>query len=185
MLKKPKRSVTMYNMIFPIFLLLWPPMLLMLPTFGEVAGRVWLLAILLGNLLLDWLVTALALRWQKIPEIKNKSLAVLVRVWLVGFAADFFGGLPLLVIMLVDNDGWLYENVHKFFYTSIFRSPYALAITLACVLLAGWLIYSFNKNWALEPAELTEPQRKRTALVLALLTAPWLFLLPANWFYYI
>jgi len=163
----------MYNLILPLFLLLWPPVLLMLPVFGGIPGGALLLAVVFGNLLVDWLVTALALRWQKIPNVRKKSLAVLIRVWLAGFAADFLCGLLLIIIMFVTLAGNIYE------------SAYALAVTLAAVLIGGWLIYCFNINWALEPAELTEPQRKRTALALAVLTAPWLFLVPTEWFYYI
>lgn len=84
--------------------------------------------------------------------------------------------------MLIDND-WIYHNIHSYFYNSIWEGPLALAYTLAAILAGGALIYRFNNNWALESAELTDSQRKRTALTLAALTAPWLFLLPTKLFY--
>ncbi len=135
-----KRSVTMYNMVIPMFVVLWPPAWFFASIMGG-AGGVLLLVMLVGNLAVDWLVTALALRLQKVPQIKKKSLAVLIPVWLSGFAADFLGGIPLFVLMGVDND------------------------------------------WSLTMTDLTDQQRKRTALTLAILTAPYLFLLPTRWFY--
>lgn len=61
----------------------------MVPFMEPLWGLAWLLFVLGGNLAVDWLVTALALRWQKIPNVKKKSLAVLLRVWLAGFAGRF------------------------------------------------------------------------------------------------
>ncbi len=176
-----KRSVTMYNMVIPMFVVLWPPAWFFASIMGG-AGGVLLLVMLVGNLAVDWLVTALALRLQKVPQIKKKSLAVLIPVWLSGFAADFLGSIPLFVLMGVDND-WIYENISGYFYTSIFESPYALAATLLDILFVGLLIYRFNRNWSLTMTDLTDQQRKRTALTLAILTAPYLFLLPTRWFY--
>ena len=179
---KKKSSVTMYNLIFPVFMLLWPPLWLMMPIFGDLAGGLFVLGILLGNLAVDWLVTALAMRWQKIPNIKQKSLKALVPVWLSGFAADFVGGLFLFAVVFIDND-WISQNIEIYFYTSIYEGSWALAVTLLAVALAGFCIYRFNMNWSLQQVDLTEQQRRRTALTLAVLTAPWLFLLPTDWFY--
>ena len=164
-----KRSVTMYNMVIPMFVVLWPPAWFFASIMGG-AGGVLLLVMLVGNLAVDWLVTALALRLQKVPQIKKKSLAVLIPVWLSGFAADFLGSIPLFVLMGVDND-WIYENISGYFYTSIFESPYALAATLLDILFVGLLIYRFNRNWSLTMTDLTDQQRKRTALTLAIFAA--------------
>lgn len=177
-----KRSVTMYNLIVPTFIILWPPVWFFLAAMDGLLGGALLLVMLLGNLAVDWLVTALAMRWQKVPQVKKQSLAVLVPVWLSGFAADFLGSLLLFVVMVIEND-WIQENISNYFYNNIFEGSYALAVTLAVVAFVGLLIYRFNMNWSLRLADLTEQQRKRTALTLAVLTAPYLFLLPTCWFY--
>ncbi len=177
-----KRSVVMYNMIFPVFIIFSPMIMIMLPFAEPLWAFVWLLLIVGGNLVLDWVVTALALRWQKIPNVRQKSLSALLRVWLAGFAADFLSSLMLLAVMLIDND-WIYQNIHSYFYNNVFEGPFALAYTLAAILFGGALIYRFNINWALEPVDITDEQRRRTALTLAVLTAPWLFLLPTRLFY--
>lgn len=177
-----KRSVVMYNLIFPVFIMFSPITMIMVPFMEPLWGLAWLLFVLGGNLAVDWLVTALALRWQKVSNVKQKSLAVLLRVWLAGFAADFLSSLMLLAAMLIDND-WIYHNIHNYFYTNVFEGPIALAYTLAAILLGGALIYRFNINWGLAELDLTDSQRKRAALTLAVLTAPWLFLLPTKLFY--
>lgn len=177
-----KRSVTMYNLVVPTFIILWPPVWFFLAAIDGLLGGALLLVMLLGNLAVDWLVTALAMRCQKVPQVKKQSLAVLVPVWLSGFAADFLGSLLLFIVMVIENE-WINDNISNYFFNSIYESPYALATVLLDILFVGLLIYRFNMNWSLRLADLTDQQRKRTALTLAILTAPYLFLLPTQWFY--
>ena len=51
------------------------------------------------------------------------------------------------------------------------------------VALSAFVIYGLNYNFCFRRAELTDAQRRRVSLALALFTAPWLFLLPAKWLY--
>lgn len=91
-----KRSVVMYNMIFPIWLiltpLLWPPLAFMVGPFALLI----IFVMIFGNLGVDWLVVCLAMHWQKVENAKEKAAAVLCRVCLCGFAADTIAGLALM-----------------------------------------------------------------------------------------
>ena len=158
-----KRSVTMYNLIVPTFIILWPPVWFFLAAMDGLLGGALLLVMLLGNLAVDWLVTALAMRWQKVPQVKKQSLAVLVPVWLSGFAADFLGSLLLFIVMVIEND-WIQENISNYFYNNIFEGPYALAVTLAVVAFVGLLIYRFNMNWSLRLASLSRSLQRRKSI---------------------
>lgn len=63
-----KRSVVMYNMIFPIWFMLTP---LFWPALGVLLGPFALMivfVVLFGNLGVDWLVVRLAMHWQKIVQ---------------------------------------------------------------------------------------------------------------------
>ena len=178
-----KKSVTMYNLIFPVWLLLSP---LMLAIFTPPTP--WILVILvimLGNLLVDWAVVAVSLRCQGISDIKRRSLAVLLPVWLGGFLADIIGTLGMAAVLFVGSDNdWFYHNIHApLAYISPFESPWALLWGVSCLLISAVCIYLFNSRFCLRKADLTDVERKRTALALAVITAPYTFLLPTSWLY--
>lgn len=177
-----KRSVVMYNMIFPIWFMLTP---LFWPALGVLLGPFALMivfVVLFGNLGVDWLVVRLAMHWQKIEDAKEKAVVVLWRVCLCGFAADIIAGLVLMLFSAIDFGGdWFYQNIEKHaFYGNLFESVWAVLYVLAGILIAGVAIYCFNRFYCLKKANLTLGQTRLTALALAVLTAPWLFLLPTS-----
>ena len=177
-----KRSVVMYNMIFPIWLiltpLLWPPLAFMVGPFALLI----IFVMIFGNMGVDWLVVRLAMHWQKIENAKEKAAAVLCRVCLCGFAADTIAGLALMFApRLFSDSDWFYQNVERpAFYGNLFESVWAVLYVSAGILIAAVAIYCFNRFYCLKRANLTLRQTQLTALALAVLTAPWLFLLPTS-----
>ena len=122
--------------------------------------QVWLV-ILPGNLLIDCLVLTGALF-----VLKHRNKWAVVRklwwkFWLLGFLADFVGVLWMVVALSIvsnaeANSWW----------------------TLAGVTLAGYCIYRFDK-WAMKSCVLlSEGERHKIALAMAMITAPWLFFIP-------
>ena len=66
-----KKNNTLYNLIFPVWmLLLFPP--------------VWLV-VLPANYAVDLLVTRLTMRYLKMEDRKEKAKKVIVKVWIFGF----------------------------------------------------------------------------------------------------
>lgn len=59
----------------------------------------------------------------------------------------------------------------------------ALVWTLGGLLLAGVCIFLFNYHWSFAKTNLTSAQKKKLALALAVFTAPYLFLMPLEWFF--
>lgn len=182
-----KRSVVMYNMIFPIWFMLsplfWPPLAFMVGPFVLMIVFV----VVFGNLGVDWLVVRLAMHWQKIENAKEKAAAVLWRVCLCGFAADTIAGFALMWIAALvsgSHSDWFYQNVESpAFYGNLFESVWAVLYMSAGILIAAVAIYCFNRFYCLKRANLTLRQTRLTALTLAVLTAPWLFLLPTSLLY--
>ena len=78
---KRSKSVRLYNVLFPIWFLMYlfpswlPPVMLVI------------------NFAFDTLVLALAARWQKIGGIRKLWRQSILRIWLLGFAADILGAL--------------------------------------------------------------------------------------------
>jgi len=160
-----KHETRLYNILLPIWLLIfWPS---------------WLWLILIpGNLAVDCLVTFLALCALK----HGRRGAVLKktwwRFWLLGFAADAIGAAWMML-------GWFLMELPALdglvSYIEMIRpwtNPIAFLWTLAGVALAGVCIYFFDKRAMKNVDALDRRQKHIVALTMAIVTAPWLFFIP-------
>ena len=59
-----------------------------------------------------------------------------------------------------------------------FGHPAAFLWTLAAVALAGYCIYRFDKRAMKNCVLLSEGEKRKIALSMAVITAPWLFFIP-------
>ena len=168
-----RHEIRLYNVIFPVWLLILFPQLL--------------LPILPANLLVDCGVTLAALAFLKHPGKKRVLGQVWWKIWLLGFLADgvglvwmFLGLLPsilgawdrvgepsALVSAWEDTVGHITHNA--------FAHPAAFLWTLVGVGLAGVCIYGFDRRVFRGVPELTDREGRALALALAVVTAPWLF----------
>ena len=175
-----KRSVRLYNVILPLWLLILFP-------------QVWLVVIP-GNFLVDSLVVYFGLRLLKAEDPKALYKRSIWKVYGRGFAADFVGVAVLLGVaaLCMLDDAFLWSDAiglgaqmdefSRWLTLNAFRHPAALLVTLAAVALAGWLIHRWDRRVFLDIG-LPGEQAHRLALWLAVITAPWLFLVPATLFY--
>ena len=167
-----KKPLKLYNVIFPIWILMfWP------------SPPVFLLT-LFGNLAIDCLVVLLALLALKHPSKGTVLKRCWWKVWLLGFLSDIIGALWLAAGLFgawaLDADGtagWV-SDFAMAMTVNPFRHPMALVWTAVGTAVAGVCIYFFDKR-AMKTCPLLTPREKHaTALLLAVLTAPWLFLVP-------
>lgn len=162
-----KKTVRLYNVIFPIWLLLLFP-------------QVWLIA-LPGNLAVDCLVLLAALTVMRQRQKGAIVKKLWWRFWLLGFGADAAGvvwmGLGLLPAWVMP--GWsAWEDSVGHITHNAFAHPAAFAWTLAGVALSGTCIYFFDKRAMAACPQLSDSQRHKIALAMAAVTAPWLFFIP-------
>ena len=159
-----KKPLRLYNILLPIWMLVWWP------------SWLWLLLIP-GNYLIDALVFRRSLRGREdAAELCRKHTW---KLCLAGFAADFFGAsLMLFTVYAADTSR---ELTYALAYTP-FSHAGALAVTVLAVALAGLLIFLLDR-FLLKKAGLDGGQAKRSALWLALVTAPYLFLFPSGLLY--
>jgi len=163
------KNTRLYNVIFPVWMLFLFP-------------AVWLIA-LPGNLLIDCavvLLTLLALKHNQKGAVLKK---IWWKIWLLGFAADFVGIASMLPAVYWGTGlsgpsyDWWSANIEPILY-NCWKAPLAFLWTAAAIALAGVCIYFFDK-WALRSCEhLTARERHIVALTLAIVTAPWTFLIP-------
>lgn len=160
-----KRDIKLYNLIFPMwsiyfFGLLFPPMLLIL---------------LPANFAVDSIMLLLLFQWLKLPEKKEWYKKTIIKTWGFGFLADVLASGVFVALSEALSDVFQDANVNVYRSVSSFPS---FLFTTAAVVLAGILIYIFQRKFVLKKLELEEGQKKKIALGMAILTAPYLMYLP-------
>lgn len=170
-----KRDEKLCNVLFPIwFLLLFPIS--------------WLIVIP-ANFVIDLLALLLAMKLLRMPDIWKNLKSAVVKSWLSGFAADLVGGGAMFLGALAGEflpspvRQWVYHNITEAVMLNPFSSVGGFLWTAGCVALAGGVIYLLNLKFCLKKTTLTLAQKRKLALAMALVTAPYLFFLPATLFY--
>ena len=160
-----KREHRLYNVIFPIWMLVLFP-------------QVWLIVIP-GNLLVDCLVLLLTLLALKHRDKGGVVKQLWWKFWLLGFAADAIGVAWMLLgwLLAVPFGSWWESSVGHIMHNA-FAHPAAFLWTLAGVALAGVCISFFDKKAMGRCDLLTPGERHIIALTMAVVTAPWLFFIP-------
>ncbi len=168
-------STKLYNVIFPIWLLWLIPV-------------TWLV-VLPANFIIDFLVVLLTLKYLHIPDAKQHTKAVIFKVWVFGFIADFIGTACMFMANVIHFSydtpigQWWYQNITNAVSYNPFDSIYAVLWVTLCVLITALFIYCFNLKICLRKWTLPDTQKKKVALSMAIFTAPYLFYLPTAWFF--
>lgn len=149
-----KKSVRFYNVIMPIWLMF------LYPTF------LWLLILPL-NFLIDSLVVLIVKRVRKIEPCRRVWQSSILKVWIFGFISDFLGAGVVLLMELIFSG-----------MINTYRFPGLTLISIPGVLVAGVLIYVFNRYISFRRCELETSDVKAMALALAIATAPYTMLIP-------
>lgn len=178
MQSEKEKYVTLYNMLFPIWILVW------LPT------PLWLL-IIPGNYLIDRLVFTINARKQK-PELEKKFFRKHTwKLFLFGFLADFIGSILLLIPLFIPVPDGVAKHYNQTFFGKFmnalqfnaFSNFGAFLYTLFAIAVAGLLIYVFDRGVLMRTKEFTAEQAKRIAFWMAVITAPYLYLVPGQLYF--
>ena len=169
-MERKQTGVRMYNILMPIFMLIWFP------------SWLWLLLIP-ANYLIDRLV----LRWGLPKGMEDRKRFLRRNTWkicLAGFLSDFAGSLMLFGALLGSDKlpGEWGTRISNAVSYNPFADPAGLVIVLFAVAVAGSCIFLLDRM-ILKRAGLEKRDAKRAALKLALVTAPYLFLVPSMLLY--
>lgn len=137
------------------------------------------------NFFMNLLVLVLTMKYLRVSNRKQNVKAVILRVWVMEGAANLIGTTIMLIITQFDfgrNDVW-WEKICDGIWNNPWENFGAFALITMGVVLVAFFIYLFNYKWCLEKADLDDTQRKKVALSLAIVTAPYLFYLPTEWLY--
>lgn len=165
-----KRDEKLYNVLFPLWFLLLVPIS-------------WLIVIP-ANFVIDLLALLLAMKLLRMPDIGKNLKSAVLKSWLAGFAADLVGGGAMFLSVLAGEflpgpvRSWVYHNITEAVMVNPFSSVGGFLWTAVCVALAGGIIYLLNLKFCLKKTTLSLAQKRKLALAMALVTAPYLFFVP-------
>ena len=160
---KEKNDLRLYNVMFPVWMLVWWP------------SALWLLLIPI-----NYGIDALVLHGSLPGELDRRAFRRrhAWKICLAGFGSDFLGSALLFAVYALAPSQQLTDDIAY----SPFHSVGALGVTLAAIALAGAAIFLLDR-WILRRAGLDAPTAARAARNLALLTAPYLFSFPSGLLY--
>ncbi len=158
-------DVRLYNVLFPVWLLWFFPV-------------TWIV-VLPANFVIDLAVLFITLTVMHNANRKEICKSCIVRVWLCGFGADLLGSILMFTPTLLDINNDLIGAINM----NPFESVWALIWVTICLIFSGFCIYIFNLKYCLENSGLDLVQKKKVALSMAIVTAPYLFYMPSEWIY--
>jgi len=159
----------LYNVIFPIWLILIIPPIVLL--------------VIPSNFIIDSLVLLIGFKMLNITNWFDKYKKSIIKVWGFGFVVDILGSLLLLVTQFMGTDGYLYENLVYPLVWNPFKSVIAVLYVLVVVVICGLLIYIINYEFSFKKTDLDNKGKRTISILLACITAPYLFFFPTSYLY--
>lgn len=167
------KEVKLYNIIFPIWLLIFFPPIIFIT--------------LAGNFVIDSLVILACVSIFKLAinseERKSFYKNSIIKVWLFGFLADIIGAAILFILGIWgEYFGLSYELVSAIDFDP-FSNPLAVMVIVFAMLVSALFIFLYNYKITFRELIKDNSVRFKVALTIAIVTMPWTFLLPTKWFY--
>lgn len=127
--------------------------------------QIWLI-ILPGNFLVDSVVLILSMICLKIHDRKEFYKKNILKIFGFGILSDIVGSAYMLILMLKFEIGRMGDELY---------------LTLPALLISAVCIFVFN--YFITFRECDKAIRIKLALVFAIVTAPYTFLVPSSWLY--
>lgn len=155
----------LYNVMFPIwFLLIFP--------------YTWFI-VLPANFIIDSGVILLSYKNKKEENIKSKYSKSIFWIWGLGFLADIIGGAILLALQNISN-----PIFNEYISTPLNFNPldnwYSFFFMLFIIAISGLMIFIFNYLLSFRKIGIDNKKKKHYSLILAIFTAPYVFLFPSQ-----
>ncbi|MCH5296476.1 MAG: hypothetical protein J1E85_02280 [Ruminococcus sp.] len=173
------KEYKLYNVIFPIFMLfIFNPFLLIFS--------------LCGNFIIDSIVLLIIsfLFYKKLSL--QFYISNIFKVWLFGFFSDFVGLFYLIMVSLLSNASYydgddlgkqILSGVYSATNQSHFDSFWGFAFIMSGIIISAAIIFLMNYIFTFNKLDISKKQKLFSALILAVSTAPYTFLLPKELFY--
>ena len=127
--------------------------------------QLWLI-VLPGNFIIDSIVLIVSMLIIKMPEKKEFYKKNILKIYGFGLLADVIGSVYMLIMMLGFELGRMGDEWY---------------LTVPAILISAGLI--FTLNYFVTFRECDKKMRFELALIFAVVTAPYTFLVPSSWLY--
>ena len=125
-----------------------------------------LLILLPANFAVDSLMLLFLFAWLKLPEKKEWYKKTILKTWGFGFLADILASGVFVALSEILSD--LFRDANVNVYLPVSNLPSFFFFTTAAVVLAGILIYGFQRKFVLKKLELEEGKKRKIALGMAI-----------------
>lgn len=160
------KNIKLRNVFFPIWIIfIFPPVIILS---------------FIINFIIDSLVILLGIK--KINLKKDIYKKVILPVFILGFIADIMGAIILLVSQFINGEFW-YQNIIIPLMLNPFNNILSFIYCTVAIIISGVLIYYFNKNFTFKKLDISNENKHKLSLYLAIFTAPYFFYLPSMIFY--
>ncbi len=156
-----KKDVLAYNLVFPMCMLYM----------GVLILPVLIIILFPLNFIVDTAMLFLLFFLLKLPDKKRLYKDMIAKTWGFGFLADFIAS-----FVMTYADVWL--NPPNIYSIAPWEDWKLFLFVTVGIALAGALIYVFQRKFVLKEIALEERQKRRLALGMAILTAPYMMYLP-------
>ena len=159
-----KKTVRLYNVLFPIWLLVFFP------------SPLWI-ALIPANYFIDRFVLK-----KTLPKTVNRSAFCKKNAWkicIAGFVSDLIGALILFLIVLMLDDNYELSNGITM---DPFKDLLSFLIVLLAVIISAIFIFIIDRMILIR-CGLNRKQATRCAALLAIFTAPYIYLFPSKYLY--
>lgn len=158
-----QKDIKLYNVMFPIWFLIVFPI-------------AWII-ILPVNFIIDSLVLLISARVLKLTNLKGIYKKSILKIWMIGFGADFIGA-GILFLSTTGSGVW-YEYLNAVSWNP-FDNWYAILFVTFATAVTGILIYFGNLKLVFQGMmDIEQRNKKLLALALAVFTAPYVFFYPS------
>lgn len=156
-----KNTIKFYNIIFPFFIMVFIPP--------------YIIVAIIGNLIIDASIIIIILKKDGYYDALQKSTIkiTILKIFGLGFLADIIGMSVLITLY------GLYQPTINYF--RIWDNPISIIAHLSVIVITGVLIFFFNK-FIFSRLHLDKKTVFKLSMAMAIITAPWTFLIPMNLF---
>lgn len=159
----PSKGIRLYNLIFPVFMIM-----LLSPV-------LWVI-MLVGNFLIDTLVLWIGCKVHHIPDFVSVWKKAFVKMFLFGFLSDWLGCLAnSIFFMFIQPALGLYPDG-----LDPYNWPGCALYALPALLITALLLYWFNRKFTFSKTAIPAADRRKLALEIAILTAPYAMMIPMD-----
>lgn len=137
-----------------------------------------------ANFVIDLVVLAITMKILKVSDLWNNIKKAVIKIWLWGFVSDFIGCLPMLLMwwLQIDDANGVLGRIQYGVMFNPLANVEAFIYVLICVVIAGCFVFYFNYVVALAKTNLSKKEKRTVSLVMAIVTAPYLFFVPTALF---